>query len=72
MIGWKWLNGKCYYLIKMARCWTGYVDNDYVDLSGAWIQDAVKPHFGLKPVISGGTRHMDGVIQDLGWELIGW
>ena len=46
-----------------------WVDNDYVDLSGAWIQDAVKPHW-VKTGNKWWYRHMDGSYTRSGWELI--
>ena len=70
VIGWKWLNGKCYYFDKNGKMLTDtWVDNDYVDLSGAWIQDAVKPHW-VKTGNKWWYRHMDGSYTRSGWELI--
>lgn len=68
--GWKWIDGKCYYFDKngtmVANMWIG---DDYVDSSGAWVKNAVKPRW----IQSGNKwwyRHTDGGYTKSDWELI--
>ena len=68
--GWKWLKGKCYYFDKNGMMAVDtWIGDDYVDSSGAWVENAIKPQW----IKSGGKwwyRHTDGSYTNSAWEFI--
>lgn len=69
--GWHWINGKCYYMYNSgAMAANTWIDNYYVDGSGAWIQSYQPAHW-IKSGNRWWYRHADGGYTSNGWEKIG-
>lgn len=68
--GWHWIGGKCYYMhpsgIMASNTW---IDNSYVDASGAWVPGYSAPQW-IKSGSRWWYRHSDGSYTKNNWELI--
>ena len=68
--GWRWIEDKCYYLTSSGALATNtWIDNYYVDETGAWIPEVTRDEW----VLSGNRwwyRHGDGSYTVSDWELI--
>ena len=68
--GWHWINGNCYYMYNSgAMAANTWIDNYYVDGSGAWIQSYQPAHW-IKSGNRWWYRHSDGGYTRNAWEKI--
>ena len=69
--GWVWSGNDCYYFTSSgAMAADTWIGDYYVDESGVWVQNMVRPGW----ILSGGRwwyRHLDGGYTTSGWEDIG-
>ena len=70
VIGWQWIDGKCYYFEPGGTMATDtWIGNYYVDESGVWVPGAMKDQW----ILSGNRwwyRHADGSCTKSDWERI--